>query len=146
LDDIHELVKNRIKMRSEREENNESVDWDDYSRRTYNYFAKHISDDSFTAWIALYGENVVGTSGICYFYAPPTYGNLSGITAYIMNMYTLPEYRKMGIASKLLDYIIEEARKKNCTKITLNASKMGKPLYERYGFKDVENDMVMYLG
>ena len=62
-----------------------------------------------------------------------------------MNMYTVPEHRGKEIASKLLEYLMEEARDRGCTKVTLNASKMGRPLYEKRGFTDLHNDMVFYF-
>ena len=144
-DDIDDLVENRIRMRIEREDSRKEVDFDDFQRRTYEFFLNHIQDESFIAWIALDEGKVIATSGLCFYHVPPTYENLSGITAYIMNMYTIPEYRERGIASRLLEYLIEEARSRSCLKVTLNASQMGRPLYEKYGFKDICNDMVIYL-
>ena len=35
---------------------------------------------------------------------------LDGRVAYIMNMYTLPEYRRKGIAKILFDKLVEEAK------------------------------------
>ena len=145
LTDIDELVANRIDMRQERENDKDIADQCDFQERTYSYFRKHISDDSYISWIALDEDKVVATSGLCFYFAPPTYKNPSGIVAYIMNMYTKPEYRNKGIATKLLGYIVEEAKSRNCIKITLNASDMGRPVYEKFGFIDIKDDMVMYL-
>lgn len=145
LSDIDELVSNRIEMRIEREAKENLADFSDFHRSTYDYFLKRLSDESFIAWIAVDGNRVIATSGLCFYYAPPTYKNRSGITAYIMNMYTKPGYRNQGIASKLLGYLIEEAKSKGCTKVTLNASDMGRRIYEMYGFKDLQNEMVYYI-
>lgn len=62
-----------------------------------------------------------------------------------MNMYTKPNYRNRGIATKLLQYLVAEAELRNCKKLTLNASQMGRPLYEKYGFKEVKDGMVYCL-
>jgi GNAT superfamily N-acetyltransferase len=59
-------------------------------------------------------------------------------------MYTLPRYRNKGIATQLLERIVKEAALLGCDKITLNASPMGKPLYAKFGFNNVENDIVFY--
>lgn len=58
-----------------------------------------------------------------------------------MNIFTIPNYRKQGIATKLLQHIMEEAKVRNCAIVTLNASEMGKPLYIKYGFQFTENHM-----
>lgn len=71
----------------------------------------------------------------------PTYHNLSGEKAYIMNMYTKPEYRRNGIASRTLDMLIRDINKRGITAISLEATDMGRPLYERYGFVKMEHEM-----
>jgi len=74
---------------------------------------------------------------------PPNYSNQSGKVAYIMNMYTLPEYRRQGVAAELLKRTIEGAKACGYSKITLHATDMGRPLYEKFGFRDVQGDMVL---
>lgn len=41
---------------------------------------------------------MVGTGGISFYQVMPTYHNISGKKAYIMNVYTQPDYRRKGIA------------------------------------------------
>lgn len=36
---------------------------------------------------------------------------------YIVDIYVLPEFRKSKVASQIADAIVEEAKKKNCTKL-----------------------------
>ena len=83
------------------------------------------------------GENFVGAGGVSYFQVMPTYHNSSGYKAYIMNMYTNTEYRRKGIANKTLGLLVEDANKRGVHAISLEATDMGKPLYEKFGF--VEN-------
>lgn len=71
----------------------------------------------------------------------PTFHNPSGYKAYIMNMYTSPAYRRRGIAYKILDLLVNEARNKNISCISLEATDMGRPLYEKYGFKKMNSEM-----
>ena len=71
----------------------------------------------------------------------PTYHNPTGKKAYIMNMYTNPEYRRRGIAYHTLDLLIKDAREQGISQIALEATDMGRPLYERYGFVKMENEM-----
>lgn len=59
---------------------------------------------------------------------------------HIMNLYTDPKYRKQGIATKILD-IIKEVNSRKIKIITLEATDMGKPLYEKYGFKHLKDEM-----
>ena len=52
------------------------------------------------------------TGGISYFQVMPTYHNPTGRKAYIMNMYTKPDYRRRGIAFKTLDLLVTDAKEK----------------------------------
>ena len=70
----------------------------------------------------------------------PTYHNPTGRKAYIMNMYTAPEYRRQGIAIHTLDLLVNDARKQGVSQIALEATDMGRPLYEKYGFVKMEDE------
>lgn len=65
----------------------------------------------------------------------------SGNKAYIMNMYTNPEYRRQGIAYKTLDMLIRDIKNKGITAISLEETDMGRPLYEKYGFVKMNDEM-----
>ena len=71
----------------------------------------------------------------------PTYHNPSGKKAYIMNMYTRPEYRRKGIAGKTLELLIRDSKAKGITAISLEATDMGRALYEKYGFVKMQHEM-----
>ncbi len=58
-----------------------------------------------------------------------------------MNMYTKPEYRRKGIAYKTLDILVEESKAKGISAISLEATDMGRPLYEKYGFVKLNDEM-----
>ena len=86
-------------------------------------------------------EKIIGTGGISYFQVMPTYHNPTGRKAYIMNMYTNPEYRRKGIAYKTLDLLVAEAKQRGIHAISLEATDMGRPLYEKYGFVKMNDEM-----
>ena len=49
-------------------------------------------------------------------------------------MYTLPKFRKKGIASVLLDNLISDARKLNLEYVGLHTTKDGIGIYKKKGF------------
>ncbi|WP_439743805.1 GNAT family N-acetyltransferase [Bacillus pseudomycoides] len=65
--------------------------------------------------------------------------------AYILNMYTLPEYRGNGLAEKLLEHCIEECEENGVKRIWLHPSKDGELLYKKMGFTYKENEMELFL-
>ena len=85
----------------------------------------------------------MGAGGISYYRVMPTYHNPSGYKAYIMNMYTRPEYRRMGIAYRTLDLLVQDARDRGISCITLEATAMGRTLYEKYGFTAMDSEMAL---
>ena len=110
------------------------------------YFQQAILDGTFVAWLAFDGSSIIGTSGLTLYQVPPSCSCINGKIGYISNIYTLPGYRNQGIASRLLKSSMEEAKARGCTKIVLNATDMGRPLYEKIGFVDAENEMVYRSG
>ena len=58
-----------------------------------------------------------------------------------MNMYTKADYRRRGVAFKTLDLLVEEAKNRGITAISLEATDKGRPLYEKYGFIRMNDEM-----
>ena len=109
------------------------------------YFSAALADGSFVAWLAVDGGEIVATSGLTFSTMPPSFKVPNGKTAYIMNMYTLPSHRRQGVGTELFRRIVGEAVGAGCAKITLSATDMGRPLYEKYGFRDSHGSMVYYV-
>lgn len=143
LDDCEVFVNLRVRMRKERDQGfDESKN--DFIPNTRRFFTESIKNGAFVAFFALEDSKAVSMSGISVYSAPPTQEIPNGKVAYLMSMYTLPEYRKRGMATQLLGRAVEEAAALGCDKVTLSASAMGKPLYAKYGFMDTENDMAFF--
>lgn len=106
-----------------------------------DYYNRHLHDGTFVSWLAIDGDKIVGTSGMSFVEKPPYYGCPSGKIGLLSSMYTHPAYRRMGIARKLLDQVVTEARKYGCGAIQITASDMGVKLYTTYGFEHNQNFM-----
>lgn len=102
------------------------------------YFEKHIGND-FTAYIAEDNGKAVSVIFMVRLEKPASVHFLSGSTCYLMNVYTIPEYRKLGIASRILDRLIEDAESEGITCIDLSATEMGKHVYLKKGFVERGN-------
>ena len=71
-----------------------------------------------------------------YMWIMPTFSHPTGKRAHLMNVYTNKDYRRQGIARKMVNMLIEDATGKGATEISLDATEFGRPLYESLGFKD----------
>ncbi|HIW36815.1 MAG TPA: GNAT family N-acetyltransferase [Candidatus Treponema faecavium] len=109
------------------------------------YYAQALACGTHAAYLVFDGEKLVGTGGVSFFEVMPTVCSPSGKKAYIMNMYTHPLYRRRGIAKKTLDLLIAESRAHGADSVSLEATAMGRPLYESYGFTAMEHEMEYVL-
>ena len=109
------------------------------------YFSFSIADETLVVWIALEHDSIISTCGVCFFQYPPSYSNTTGRIAYVTNVYTLDKYRKQGIATRLLEYIMKEIKERDYKVVRLHASSQGKRLYEKIGFIDAEGFMIKKL-
>jgi predicted acetyltransferase len=105
------------------------------------YFSKNIENNTFISWVAIDNNEIIATSGLCFYQLPPTFSNPSGKVAYIANMYTMNEYRRKGIATTLLGKIINEAKLLDYKVLRLHTSLDGKSIYKKYGFINSEGFM-----
>ena len=141
IEDLDELVRTRIKVLRAANKLDENVDMSEVERQSKDYYEKALADGSHTAYLVYDGDTFVGAGGVSYFRVMPTYHNPSGEKAYIMNMYTAPEYRRKGIAFKTLDLLVQDAKERDVKAISLEATDMGRPLYEKYGFVKMNDEM-----
>jgi GNAT superfamily N-acetyltransferase len=111
---------------------------------TLQYIRHGFTDKTYVAWVAADNGAIVAMGGISYYLLPPNDWCPEGKTAHIGSMYTLPGFRRQGIASRILCLLVEEAKRNGCERIQLNASEMGRPIYEDYGFEISEGAMAYY--
>ncbi len=98
------------------------------------YLHDKLPNNEFIAFLAEAEGETVGTSGLVLWERPPTSRN-RGLDGYIMNMYTVPQWRGQGIASALLERLVRCAQEAGARRVFLRAvSPGGKRLYERLGF------------
>ena len=141
IDDIVLLTKTRIEVLRAANNLTSDIDMDEVERKTYEYYKEAFQNDTHTAYIVFEDNKFVGAGGVSYYQVMPTYHNPSGKKAYIMNMYTKPLYRRNGIAKRTLALLVEDAKKRGITSISLEATEIGRPLYEKFGFVQMKNEM-----
>lgn len=91
--------------------------------------------------VSVLGERIVAVGLLSVFSVMPTVRNTTGKRGYLFNFYTRPEYRRQGIATAILNQIMDEARRRGVCDLFLNAREMAIPLYENAGFKLLRHEM-----
>ena len=119
----------------------DAADLTDVEAASRRYYREALTDGSHAGYLAFDGEQFVGAGGVSYYRVMPTVHNPTGEKAYIMNMYVRPEYRRRGIATRMLSLLVADARARGVEHISLEATDMGRPLYEKFGFVPMKHEM-----
>ena len=98
-----------------------------------------------TTILALSKGKPIGCASICYIKIMPTFSHPAGRRAHLMNVYTSKDYRRQGIAEKMVQILINDARQRGATEISLDTTQAGRLFYRSLGFADSEECMVMTL-
>lgn len=141
IKDIPLLLKCRIALLHSAIDADNTDKWNFVERQVEQYYKNTIPDEIHIAYLAFDGNECIGTGGVCFYQVLPTYFKPTGKKAYIINMYTVPEYRKQGIATQILNLLVKECLDREVTYISLEATDMGRPLYEKCGFAPLNSEM-----
>jgi GNAT superfamily N-acetyltransferase len=141
LDDLEALVQLRLSLLREAGNLQSDTPTAALVEAIRQYLTKTLPTGQFVAWVAQVNSEIIGTSGMVMFEKPPVYGNLLGLDAYIMNIYTVPNWRGKGVATALLREIISYVKMTDARRIWLDATEDGKRLYEKFGFVSTTKEM-----
>ena len=138
--DIEDLMSSRLEML--RVVNDLSDDYG-YSEEIITESREYFLHGDHITVLAFDDDNVVGCASMSYMRIMPTFSHPTGKRAHLMNVYTRREYRRRGIARKMVELLIRETWKKGVTEISLDATESGRPLYESMGFTDSSECMTL---
>lgn len=144
--DLDFLVKSRLEftygMRN-MWEGDSSEEYEKLKENCETYFRRAMAEDTCDVVLAEENGSCVGTGIIFYYFSVPSAFNMEGKNAYITSLYVKPECRRMGIGSTILKRLIQSASQRGYDIVMLSASKLGKPMYEKMGFQEIENNMIL---
>lgn len=105
------------------------------------YYHNSIPSGKHIAVFAQINQTTVGCGGLCLYQEMPSPDNPTGQCAYLMNIYTRKEHREQGVGKSIVSWLIDYAKKQGITKIYLETSECGRPLYDSLGFRDMQDYM-----
>ena len=103
------------------------------------YFQTAPKDGRYVAVLAearsqTQAAQAVACAGLMFFPVVPIPFDPSGLRAHVQGVYTLPEHRARGLGEMLTRAVLKEAQARGLKSANLNASVMGRGVYERLGF------------
>lgn len=141
VDDIDEVMDIRLEML--RVVNNLPKDFEftqEFVKASEDFFL-----NSNQTTILANDKETIGCATICYVDVMPTFDHQGGHRAHIMNVYCNLAYRRQGIAKRMMEILVEEAKSRAVTEISLDATEMGRKLYEAVGFHSSSEAMVINI-
>ena len=114
-------------------------------RGTRAFLRRAIPDGEFFGWLAEVDGAPVAGGGLLMRRLMPRPGFPRGfVEAYVLNVFTEEGHRRKGHAQAVMDALLRWCRARRVARVTLHASRFGKPLYLSMGFAYRE-ELVLYL-
>jgi ribosomal protein S18 acetylase RimI-like enzyme len=93
-----------------------------------------ISSGQYLGMLATNVNQVAAGAGMLLLENAPGYVDTSTTRAYMFNVYTELEHRRQGLARRLIQALLEEAKLRGIRSVSLHATDAGKHLYTELGF------------
>jgi len=109
----------------------------DKADRIYGLWVRsRMKNKRLVGWIAQVRDGMVAGGGCVWLQEVQPRPHRKGtLQPYLLSMYTEPEFRSRGVASKIVEAAIDWTKKQGYERLQLHASDMGRPVYTRLGFK-----------
>ena len=144
-EDLEEILAHRRLMFLDMGHRDEAV-LDAIVRSSRPTIRHYLAEGSYRGWFAIASDGRVA-AGAGLLITDLVSGPLApeqSRRAYLLNVYTYPEFRKQGLARELTQKAIEWCRAEGFKVLWLHASEHGRPLYEAMGF-EATNEMKLIL-
>jgi len=99
-----------------------------------DYFTQALAENRFFAYLAELKGEILSFGGMVIKKIPGDFSQSSYLEGDILNMFTVPFARRKGISAMILQQLINEAKNRGISKISLHTSKDGEKLYRKFGF------------
>lgn len=100
----------------------------------------------YLGWLAVQGETVVGGAGLTLLDWGPTRDDPSPLRARVVNVFTVPVWRRQGVARALVDEALRAAQGQGIRTLSLGTTDAGRRLYAALGFEAAPAEMVRRAG
>lgn len=100
------------------------------------YFTQALTEDRFFAFLAELNGEILSFGAMVIKKIPGDFNQSIYLEGDILNMYTVPFARRKGISALILQQLLNEARERGISKVSLHTTKDGEKLYRKFGFDD----------
>jgi GNAT superfamily N-acetyltransferase len=141
IEDAETICQHRLRMFLDSGLGDESL-MPDVVDQFRKWVTPRLENGTYLGWLIDDRDRSVAGIGMWLMDYAPNFRDPRGTRAYLMNMYVAPEMRRRGLARQLVDAAVQEARARQIRVVALHATKIGRSLYEQYGFKPTTEMML----
>ena len=141
-EDIEAMVACRIQYLTEMQGERPASVVAELKSELNRYFTSGIQNGSVIALVAVFAQKPVAYGAVVLRYVPGDFNGTAYVEGDVLNMYTIPEARRLGISKMLLLRLIDEAQRQGVSKLALHTTAAGEKLYRSVGF---HNPVYPYL-
>lgn len=144
--DIDALIKSRCRTMREVCSIGENYEFSaEFMEATKQYFLHGDGTTALAIDDSTGAPQTVGNATLCYTNMLPTFSHPGGKRAHLMNVHVEKEFRRKGIARRMIELLVDEAKERGVTEISLDATDDGRKLYEAIGWHKNSEAMVKDL-
>ncbi len=138
IEDLPKIVKLRLDLWKEVGKITSDDEYEHMRGINFEYFKENILKDSLVVYYFEESSNrdIISIGMGLIIEKPPINLKNRGLEGYVFNINTKPEYRKRGLAAKIINEIIIFFQEKGVKKASLISNEISYRLYEEIGFKD----------
>jgi GNAT superfamily N-acetyltransferase len=143
IDDVETIIAHRRAMFSEMGYHDQRA-LDEMCAAFRPWVKRTMDAGEYLAWLAVNQGIVAAGAGLWLMDWPPHMLGPGARRGNILNVYTEPHSRRLGLARRLTQIALDWCRVNGIRAVILHASKAGHPLYESLGFQPT-NEMRLVL-
>jgi GNAT superfamily N-acetyltransferase len=142
MDDLELLLTLRLEVLRDVFELPTGTDLSALEAANLAYYQANLDTDKHVACLAFDptlgpAAEPLGCGALCLFDEMPSPDNPTGTSGLLMNIYTRPAHRHRGVATAVLQWLLEQANIRDVSRLYLEATPQAAPLYAQAGFTTV---------
>ncbi|MCX6138581.1 MAG: GNAT family N-acetyltransferase [Ignavibacteriales bacterium] len=106
---------------------------------TAEYLTARIAEKKYVGYFGIAEGSIVCSSGMLIHALPPLLSAEGRTIGHILNFFTRTPFRGKGYGYGLMEFIKTAAKEEGVSRLFLNATDMGYPLYAKCGFIEPDN-------
>ena len=106
---------------------------------------KQLPEGICKAWVIKTDNKIIASGAITIVSFVPVPSDINHKIAYLHSMYTEKEYRNKKCAQKIVNMAIRYCQQNGISRVVLNASDAGRPIYDKIGFMPSPETMRLFI-